>query len=213
MRRRAAGGIILAGKSDFFLERRMNEAASEDVTRILAESAEDSGARARLLEAIYEELHGIAGGFMRRERADHTLQATALVHEAVLRIFGSDNSRFESRAHLFGAAAEAMRRILIDHARQKAALKRGGGVPASRLEAGEPAQASNTDAGELLAVDEALTRLESVDPRKAQIVKLRFYGGLGMEQIADALEISVITVKRDWRFARAWLAQRLEGWE
>jgi RNA polymerase sigma-70 factor (ECF subfamily) len=180
-----------------------------DVTRLLAEVAGGApAARERLLEAIYNELHGLAAGLMRGERADHTLQPTALVHEAFLRMFGSQAGKFENRAHLFGAAAEAMRRILIDHARQRAALKRGGG--AAEEELGSSFGVLPEALNELLAVDEALTLLEREDPRKAEIVKLRFYAGLSMEQIADVLEVAVITVKRDWRFARAWLGRRLQ---
>lgn len=186
----------------------MSQPTPGDVTRLLSEAAGGSGpARERLLEAIYSELHGLAAGLMRRERADHTLQPTALVHEAFLRLFGPQGVTFENRAHLFGAAAEAMRRILVDHARQKAALKRGGGIEPEEI--GSSLGVAPEALDELLAVDEALTLLEREDPRKAEIVKFRFYAGLSMEQIAEVLDVAVITVKRDWRFARAWLGRRL----
>lgn len=183
---------------------------ANEVTRVLNElAAERPGARGRLLEMIYDELHGLADRLMRGERVNHTLQATGLVHEAYLRLLGNRPTDWNNRAHFFGAAAEVMRRILIDHARERGAAKRCGDRVRHPLDSGmvvgldPPAR--------LLDVDEALTELEHIDARKARIVTLRFYGGLSVDEIAKVLEVAPITVKRDWRYARAWLAARMDS--
>lgn len=184
-------------------------AAIQELTRILHSlSTGDPSARIRLLACIYDELHQLAGRLMRGERADHTLQTTALVHEAYLRLFGSHAPAWENRGQLFGAAAEVMRRVLIDHARERGAVKRGGKRARAPLDSGMVGVVDHT--ADVLSVDEAVTALETQDPRKAAIVKLRFFAGLTVEEIAAVLEIAPITVKRDWRFAKAWLMRRMD---
>jgi RNA polymerase sigma factor (TIGR02999 family) len=182
--------------------------AKEEVTRILEDVGRgDDGASARLFGVVYDELRGLARARMRGERDDHTLQPTALVHEAWLRLLGGDGARFENRAHFYGAAAEAMRRILVDHARARGADKRGGGRARETL--GDEAGETGADPEEILAVHEALERLEGVDEEKSRLVKLRFFSGLSLEEIAVLLEVSVPTLKRRWRFARAWLSKEI----
>lgn len=157
----------------------------------------------RLFNSVYRELHRVAGRYMLGERSDHSLQPTDLVHEAYLRLIDQNRINWESRSHFFAIAAQLMRRILIDHARARNAEKRpkpGLKVPLSDLPIGIECQTT-----ELLALDEALDRLEALDPRQARIVEMRFIAGLSEEEIAQALGVSVRTVKRDWRVARAWL--------
>jgi len=184
-----------------------------DVTRILyAIEDGDAKAAAELLPVVYDQLRKIAQQRMSGERAGHSLEATALVHEAYLRLVGDDGEglRWANRAHFFAAAAEAMRRILVDHARGKGRLKRGGGQARLSLSvAALGAEDENSD--EILALDEALRRLEKQDERMARIVSLRFFAGLGVEETAQALEISPRTVKRDWATARAWLFRELQS--
>src|SRR5579872_1197699 len=175
-----------------------------EVTRILeAICGGDDAALARLLPLVYDELRRLAAAKLAHEAPGQTLQATALVHEAYLRLVGGAQPRFETRGHFFTAAAEAMRRILIDRARGKGRLKRGGG--AARLQLNELDLASPPPDDALLALDEALSRLEKEDPVKAELVKLRFFAGLTVEQAAAALDISRATADRYWSFARAWL--------
>ena len=177
-----------------------------DVTRLLdAMQSGDSTAGERLLPLIYAELRQLARAKMAREQPGHTLQPTALVHEAWLRL---GNQRFENRAHFFGAAAEAMRRILIERARRKLAARHGAGV--EHVDADEIAIAApgQKDA-ELLAVHEALDALASHDARKAELVKLRYFAGLTIDEAADVLGISAPTAKRDWTYARAWLFREI----
>src|SRR5262245_32307458 len=169
----------------------------EDVTRLLDRvSAGDPEARDRIIQVLYGELRRIAAGRMRFERADHTLDPTALVHEAYLRLMGDAPARWENRGHFFAAASEVMRRLLVDYARQKLAAKRGG-------EFTEVARAPELvslkhDPTRILAVDEALARLESVDPDKARLVRMRFFAGLDLKDIGEVLEISERTAKRHW---------------
>lgn len=175
-----------------------------EVTRLLDLAGGGAAdAEAQLLALIYDELHALATAQMRRERNHHTLQATALVHEAYLRLMGDSATDWQSRAHFFGAAAQAMRRILVDYARRRQAQRRGGDAQREPLEDVVEANGLSTD--ELLSLDDALRTLESTDPRKAEIVRLRFFAGLTNEDVAAALDSSVRTVKREWRFARAWL--------
>lgn len=182
----------------------------EDITRLLRDaSAGQDSAHERLLPLVYEELLSIARRRMAAERAGHTLEATVLVHEAYLRLLGPGGSPLDwtNRAHFYHAAAEAMRRILIDHARQRARQKRGGGrqrVPIEALDV--PA---SDDSNEILALDAAICRLEEQDARAGKIVRLRYYGGLSVEDTAAALRLSLRTVKREWAFARAWLYRQL----
>jgi RNA polymerase sigma factor (TIGR02999 family) len=178
-----------------------------DVTRLLdAAAAGDPAAHAGLLGAVYDELRRLAAGHLAREAPGHTLNATALVHEAYLRLGGPAAGGWQSRGHFFAAAAEAMRRILIDHARRRRAARRGGGRRRVPLGEAEAVLASPDD---LLDLDEAIARFAAEEPRKAQLVKLRFFAGLTAPEAADALGISVATAERWWAFARAWLYAEL----
>lgn len=185
----------------------MSEAASHDVTRLLAAiGAGDAHAERRLLPLVYDELRRLAHQRMAREPPGQTLQPTALVHEAYLRLVGDEPVRWENRAHFFGAAARAMRRILVERARKRAAPKHGGGlkrIPVDDLAIQDPEQL------DLLALDEALTRFEASDKRAHDVVLLRFFAGLGIEETATALGISPATVKREWAYAKAWLHHEL----
>jgi RNA polymerase sigma factor (TIGR02999 family) len=170
----------------------------------------DSGATAELLPLVYDELRRLAAQKMVHEAAGHTLQPTALVHEAWLRLGGSEAPAFQNRAHFFGAAAEAMRRILIEHARRRLAAKRGAGVEAVDLD-GLEISSPVADDDQLLAVNEALERFAVVDPRKAELVKLRYFVGLNFEEAAAALGIAVPTAKQWWAYARAWLTVEIRS--
>lgn len=181
---------------------------SFDVTRILHEwSAGDASAPDRLLPVVYDELHRLAAGYLRRERTGHTLQSTALVNEAWLKLAGQ-SAPWQNRAHFLGVAAQAMRRILVDHARRRAAAKRGGHEPRVTL-----ADVAAPDGREvdLVLLDEALERLAALDERQAKMVTMRFFAGLSVEETAEALGVSEKTVKRDWAAAKAWLHRELAG--
>jgi RNA polymerase sigma factor (TIGR02999 family) len=178
------------------------------VTRILQSFNDREGAAEELLPLIYEQLRAIAQRRMAGERSDHTLQATALVHEAFVRLIGDREISWESRGQFFGAAAEAMRRILIDHARRRGSAKRGGGQAPRPLSVVD--LATEYDPAEILAVDEALTRLEKEDERAADVVRLRFFAGLDVDETAAALGVSQRTVMREWAFARARLFEMLQ---
>lgn len=175
-----------------------------EVTFLLsAMSQGDSEAASLLMPLIYAELRRLAGGYMRRERPDHTLQATALLHEAYLKLVEQRAVNWQSRAHFFGIAAQLMRRILIDHARAHLRQKRGGEQQKVSLD--EAVVFSEDKSEELMAVDQALDRLAQLDPRQARVVEMRFFAGLSVEEIAAVLGVSPKTVKRDWSVARAWL--------
>lgn len=178
-----------------------------DVTRLLnAIERGDSHATAELLPLVYQELRTLARAHMKQERTEHTLQATALVHEAYLRLVNDDSSHWQGRGHFFAAATEAMRRILIEHARRKKALKRGGQQERVELDDDLPPIASPCDdVDDLLALDEALDRLAQQDPAKAQLVKLLYFAGLNLDEAAATLGIGRTTAYRQWLFARAWL--------
>jgi RNA polymerase sigma factor (TIGR02999 family) len=163
----------------------------------------DDGAASKLIPVVYDELRRLAASYMRRERPDHTLQATALVHEAFLKLVEQRSVNWQSRAHFFGVAAQLMRRILIDHARGHLRQKRGGEHKKVSLD--EAFIFSEQQSAELLAVDESLTRLSKLDQRQGRVVELRFFGGLSVEEAAEVLGISPKTVKRDWSIAKAWL--------
>ena len=179
-----------------------------DVTRILdAVRQGDLKAADELLPLVYNELRRLAAAKMAQEQPGQTLQPTALVHEAWLRLVGGENPGFEGRGHFFAAAAEAMRRILIDRARQKLSLKRGAGVERVRLDELDVAAAADDDT--LLAVDEAMTRLAQEDPDSVAFIKLRFFAGLTNSEAAQALGIPERTARRHWSFARAWLYREL----
>lgn len=180
----------------------------EEMTQLLVDWSEgDQAARDQLIPLVAQELHRIAHHHMNREGPGHTLQTTALVNEAYLRLIDQKHVRWQNRAHFFAIAAQTMRRILIDHARKHARAKRGGGLHKVSLD--EVAVLSQERASEVVALDEALERLALIDPRRAQVVELRFYGGLDTNEIAEALRISPNTVTRDWNLARAWLSREL----
>lgn len=182
-----------------------------NITQLLANVQKgDREAEKLLMEAVYEELHRLATGYMRRERRDHTLQASALVNETYVRLIGSGPLSWESRAHFFVTAAQTMRRVLIDHARRHVAEKRGGaGI---RIELNENIPAMETsESGRMLDLDRALNRLAVLDARQARVVELRFFAGLTVEQTAEIMAISEKTVKRDWAVARAWLEGEITG--
>ena len=179
-----------------------------DVTEVLAGvNRGEAPARTELMRLVYEELHRLAEARMRGERSDHTLQPTALVHEAYLELVSDANARWENRAHFFGAAAQAMRRILVDYARSRQAIKRGGGQRRVALE--EVIGLAEEGCADVLVIDEALAKLGAVDAQKARVVELRFFAGLSVEETAAVLEISPRTVKRDWSFAKAWLYREI----
>jgi len=180
---------------------------------LLLDRAAGGEARAadEVMPLVYEQLRKIASARMASERRDHTLQATALVHEAYARMLGGENPGWESRKHFYAAAAESMRRILIDHARAHRSQKRGGGARRAQIDLANLADLARDDNAEpVIALDEALVRLEGVKPRAAEVVKLRFFAGLGVEETASALDVSPRTVNLDWNFARAWLYAELE---
>lgn len=165
-----------------------------------------------LLPLVYEELRRLAAARMAQEPAGHTLQATALVHEAYLRLVKEEDVQWQGRAHFFAAAAEAMRRILIERARRRGRLKHGGAHKHVSVEDFEPGGSKgDSDGIDLIALDESLERLKKEDPRLERVVTLRYFGGLSVEQAAQVLEVSERTVKRDWEFARAWLFREMSG--
>ena len=187
----------------------MDHPGGEDVTILLAELKKgNKEAASKLVPLVYDELRRLAGGYMRRERSDHTLQATALVNEAYLKLVEQRSVDWQSRAHFFGIAAQVMRRILVDHARGHLRDKRGGGEKAIPLD--EAVVFAPEQSLELVKLDEALARLTQFDPRQGKIVELRFFGGLTVEQTAELLGISPKTVKRDWSMAKAWLHGELK---
>lgn len=182
----------------------------QEVTNLLRRmSAGDCDAAVEVVPLIYDELRRLAAHFMAHERPDHTLQATALVHEAYLRLVDQKQADWQSRAHFYGAAAGVMRRILVDHARARRAQKRGGDAPHVPLD--ECPAFSGAHSEELVALDAALRRLAERSPRQVRIVELRFFAGLNVEETAHVLAVSAKTVKRDWSMARAWLYRELRG--
>jgi len=179
-----------------------------DVTRILSSiESGDRHASAELLPLVYDELRKLAAARMASERPDHTLQTTALVHEAYLRLVGDVSQTWVSRGHFFAAAAEAMRKVLVDHARRKKRLRRGGNL--KRQELSDAPQPTGPDPATILAVDESLEQLAAEDAIAAAIVRLRFFAGLSMDDAADVLGVSRATAYRHWAYARAWLKMRL----
>ncbi len=186
----------------------MSNDMQQDVTLILQEwSSGDGNAPARLMPFVYDELRRLARAFLSKERGEHTLQPTALVHEAYLRLVDQTRVNWQNRAHFYGIAASMMRRVLIDHARAHATGKRGGAV--IRLSIDDVQIPIEQRAAGLLALDEVLERLTEMDERKGRIVEMRFFGGLSDEEIAEALGVSVRTVLRDWKTARLWLYREL----
>jgi RNA polymerase sigma-70 factor, ECF subfamily len=167
----------------------------------------DQGAMEKLLPLVYPEMHAIAQRYFRRERRDHTLQPTALVHEAYVRLLGQQNVDWQSRAHFLSVASIAMRRVLVDYARSHHARKRPG---SGKVELDDAMMISEQRSDELLAIDEALTRLAAMDAKQARVVELRFFGGMSVEESAEALGIGTATVKRYWNSARAWLITQVK---
>jgi RNA polymerase sigma-70 factor (ECF subfamily) len=184
-------------------------AANSDVTALLLACGNgEAQARSILMEAVYSELRRIAGAYLRRERPEHTLPPTALVHEAYLKLVDQDRVRWRNRAHFFAIAAQQMRRILVDHARAHRAAKRGAGatIPLTDLDI-----ADRQPEVDVLELESALEKLADLDPRQSRLVELRFFGGLSVDETATVLGVAPITVKRDWALARAWLYRELGG--
>jgi RNA polymerase sigma factor (TIGR02999 family) len=187
----------------------MNQSSEQqEITRLLrAWSDGQEEACDRLMPLVYKELRRLARSYMVRERADHTLQTTALVHEAYLHLIDATSVSYEDRAHFFGMCSLLMRRILVDWARSRGASKRGGGLRPVQLE--EALLVSPESGVDLVALDDALKALALVDPRKSRVVELRFFGGLNVQEVAEVLKISEETVHRDWKLARSWLRREL----
>jgi RNA polymerase sigma factor (TIGR02999 family) len=180
----------------------------ESIAQLLSEWANrDGAARDRLVPIVYEELRRLAHHYMRGEREAHTLQTTALVNEAYLRLAGIDGLQWRDRAHFFAMAATLMRRVLVDHARQRGREKRGAGVSVTSLDKNAIAPQPAVD---VVALDEALERLAAVDPQQGRVVELRFFAGLSVKEAAEALGVSAATVKRDWATAKLWLYNELK---
>ena len=186
--------------------------ASPDLTQLLASWREGNpAAREQLIEAVYLELRRLAHHHLRRERSGHTLQTTALVHDAFLELVDQRQVEWQGRAHFFGIAALVMRRILVEHARTAAAQKRGGDFVRVPLD-DDISSAPDRDFS-ILALEEVLERLAALDPQQGRIVELRFFGGLTVEETAHVTGLSPRTVKREWRMAKAWLQRELQGWQ
>jgi RNA polymerase sigma-70 factor, ECF subfamily len=186
--------------------------SQDDVTQLLiAWSNGDRAALDKLMPLVYEELRHRARQYMSRQRPGHTLQTTALIHEAFLKLVHQPEKRWQNRAHFLGVAAQAMRHILIDYARSRQCDKRGGAGLLVSLEEGAVVSAER--AAELVALDDALSRLEDIDPRKARVVEMRYFGGLTVAEISQVLKVSPDTVLRDWRLARTWLRRELSKGE
>jgi RNA polymerase sigma-70 factor (ECF subfamily) len=185
------------------------DAAAGDISGLLrAWGGGDRSALERLTPMVYDELHRLARRYMKRERPGHSLQTTALVNEAYTRLVDYKRMEWQDRAHFFAVSAQLMRRILVDHARRHN-LKRGGGVQHVSFE--DTAEVGSDRAADLLALDDALDALARVDPRKVQVVEMRYFGGLSVEETADVLKVSPVTVMRDWSTAKAWLYRELGG--
>jgi len=187
----------------------MKTTSSMEVTQwLIAWGDGDQAALGKLIPLVYQELHRMAARYMRHENPGHTLQTSGLVHEAYLKLVNQKNVRWQNRAHFFGIAAQLMRRILVDHARKHARLKRGGGVQTLSLD--ETAIVSRDRAAEFIALDDALTCLAKMDPNKSRIVELKFFGGLDFEEVAEVEKVSSRTIRREWRKAKIWLQQEMQ---
>ncbi|HSS18997.1 MAG TPA: sigma-70 family RNA polymerase sigma factor [Pyrinomonadaceae bacterium] len=186
----------------------MNDRPAHDVTLLLSRVSEgDNSAPGKLLELVYDDLRHLAAAYMQDERSDHTLQATALVHEAYLRMVDWENVSWENRAQFFAVAAQVMRRVLVDHARSRNAAKRGGSQ--QKLALDDAVSFANEKEFDVLALEDALVSLAKQDPRQAKIVELRFFGGMTIDEAAHVLKISSTTVKDDWTMAKAWFQREL----
>ena len=187
----------------------MSQPISSEITQMLIELTDGNSAVVnQILPHIYDELRKLAGSYLRRERSDHTLQPTALVHEAYMKLIDQKQVKWQNRAHFFGIAAQVMRRILMDHARKHKAEKRGGEADKLPLEE-EILLVSQESSSQLIALDDALKALAELDPQKAKIVELRYFGGLSIEETAEVIGVSVPTVNRQWKTAKAWLYGQL----
>jgi RNA polymerase sigma-70 factor (ECF subfamily) len=192
----------------------MKTLTADDLTGLLIEWGQgDRAALDRLTPLVYDEIRRIAHRYVQREHEGHTLQTTALINETYLRLAGSQNVAWQNRAHFFAVTAQVMRHILIDHARRRHYVKHGGEAQRvafdEALAAEDATRMSQPRAAELLALDEALDELAKLDPRKSRVVELRYFGGLSLEETAEVLEVSPMTVRRDWRAAKAWLYKRV----
>jgi RNA polymerase sigma factor (TIGR02999 family) len=186
--------------------------STQQVSQLLMAWREgDSGAFDRLMPMVYEELRRLAHRYMRRVPAGQTLQTTALVHEAYLRLAGHGDVDWQSRVHFFAVCAQVMRSLLVDRARSRHAIKRGGGL--HQVELNDEMMKSPSQDEQLLVLDEALERLAAIDPRKARIVEMRYFGGMSVEETAQVLNVSSITIKREWSKARAWLYREMQQTE
>ena len=186
----------------------MLNVASQQITLLLVDwSRGNEFALEQLMPLVYDELRRMARRYMRRQPSGHTFQTTELIHEAYLKIAGQNEHDWQNRAHFFGVAAQAMRHILVDYARSKNSLKRGGLAEKITLEENLVASASRSE--EIVALDDALKQLAALDERKSRVVEMKFFGGLNIEEIAEVLKVSPETVKRDWKFARTWLLREL----
>lgn len=187
----------------------MSENTSVEITQLLANWSEgDDFALGKLMPLVYDELHRMAKMYMNSQRQGHTFQTTELIHEAYVKLANKKDQNFQNRAHFFGVAAQAMRHILVDYARQKQSKKRGG-KDALRVTLEENALVSTGQTDEILALDDALSRLGEMDERKMRVVELKFFGGMKLLEIAAVLKVSRDTVKNDWRFAKSWLLREL----
>ena len=188
----------------------MEEREQTRITQLLLDWSDgDRGALERMTPLVYGELHRLAHHYMNRERAGHTLQTSALVNEAFVRLVDQRDVKWNNRAHFFAIAAQMMRRILVDYARSHLFAKRGGGAVHVSLD--KAAIVSNEPTAEVTALDEALTKLESIDPQQARVVELRFFGGLTIKETSEVMKISVDMVKREWSTAKAWLYREMTG--
>jgi len=186
----------------------MSQPGSNEITGLLeAWGGGDESALEQLMPLVYNELHRMAHGYMRREHQGHTLQTSALVNEAYLRLVKWKDGRWQNRAHFFAVSAQIMRRILVDFARNRQYQKRGGGAREVSLD--EAASLTNCHSADLVALDEALKTLEALDVRKSRVVEMRFFGGLSVQEVAAVLKVSEETVMRDWRLAKVWLLREL----
>jgi RNA polymerase sigma factor (TIGR02999 family) len=182
----------------------------KDVSVLLADwSQGNESARDELMPLVYNELRRLAGHYMKAERPGHSLQATALVNEAYLRLVDQRQVRWQGRAHFFALASQMMRRILVDYARRRRYAKRGGG--GRQVELDEALIVSEEKSADVVALDDALTRLAAIAPRKSRVVELRYFGGLSMDEVAQVLNVSPVTVRRDWTTAKAWLYRAISG--
>ena len=208
-RQKEAGSLFYSQRSPGYTGPMADPSDHPIARAIEASTAGDSEAAGQLVQLFYDELRRLARSLLARNPRGQTLQATALVHEAYLRIVGKDRVSWSGRRQFFATAAQAMRDILVEEARRKASLKRGGGRERVPLDGG--AIASDSSVAYVLDIDEALKRLAELDPRKVQVVQLRYFAGLSVAEVADVLEVSVGTIEREWRYIRAWLSRELSG--